>query len=385
MKHPVLAAACALALVPFAGACSITEKKASEKAGAGAISVTSTDDACKLSTTTTTSGRLAFSIKNAGSKVTEFYLYGEDGKRIVGEVENIGPGLTREFVITAQPGKYVSACKPGMAGDGIRAPFTVTGEKVTEKPASSQELATAAIKRYTAFVHQQADELVDQTNAFAAAYKSGDDKLARSLYPTARQYWESIEPVAESFGDLDPKMDLREADLAPNQTWTGWHRMEKDLWLPSGTKALSTAQRAILADDLVANTKTLYDRTEDLELTLTQISNGAKELLDEIATTKITGEEETWSHTDLYDVEANVDGAHEAFESLEPLLKDDHTDLIEKIDAGFEAVRAELAKYDSGDGFVSYAKVTPAQRKALSDAVNSLAEPLSSMTGVLTR
>jgi len=381
VKIPTIAAACALAL-PLA-ACSLTEDNNTAKGDSSSVSVKSSNSACELSASTAKSGRLQFEIQNTGSKVTEFYLYGANGKSIVGEVENIGPGLTRDLVITAQPGTYVAACKPGMTGSGIRSKFTVTGSKVEEQT-SSKALAKAAITRYTAYVHSQADQLVEQTDAFAAAYRSGDDDRARELYPTARQYWESIEPVAESFGDLDPKMDLREADLEAGQQWTGWHRIEKDLWPPAANLALTSAQRGTLIDDLVKNTKTLYERTEDLELTITQISNGAKELLDEVATTKITGEEETWSHTDLFDVEANVEGAHEAFESLEPLLKGDDADVIEKIDAGFDAVNAELDKYRAGEGFRGYDKVTAAQRKRLSDAVAGLAEPLSKLTGVLT-
>jgi iron uptake system component EfeO len=65
-------------------------------------------------------------VSNGGTKVTEFYVYAEDGKRIVGEVENIGPGITRELVLKVTPGNYITACKPGMAGDGIRAPFSVS-------------------------------------------------------------------------------------------------------------------------------------------------------------------------------------------------------------------------------------------------------------------
>ena len=90
------------------------------------ISVTSTDDGCDVSAATAPAGNLVFSVTNDGDKVTEFYLYGEDGTQIVGEVENIGPGLSRELVLEAAPGKYVAACKPGMTGDGIRQPFTVT-------------------------------------------------------------------------------------------------------------------------------------------------------------------------------------------------------------------------------------------------------------------
>ena len=168
---------------------------------------------------------------NAGSQVTEFYLLGEDGLRIVGEVENIGPSLDRQLVVAAPEGNYVTACKPGMKGEGIRSDFTVTAsdEKV-EVSADDQELVDQANANYKAYVQDQSDQLVAKTQEFVDLYKAGDDDQARALYPDARVHWERIETVAESFGDLDPMMDAREADLEPGQKWTGWHLIEKDLW-----------------------------------------------------------------------------------------------------------------------------------------------------------
>lgn len=109
------------------GACTANAKPASTTANdPRSLSVTATDTACTLSGNSAPSGKLRFSVINAGSKVTEFYLLAPDGQRIVGEVENIGPGLTRELVVTAAPGRYVTACKPGMVSNGIRAAFSVS-------------------------------------------------------------------------------------------------------------------------------------------------------------------------------------------------------------------------------------------------------------------
>ena len=96
-------------------------------AGSRTLDVTSTADACEIGASEAPAGRIVFKVTNDGSEVTEFYLLADDGQRVVGEVENIGPGLTRDLVVEASPGKYITACKPGMVGDGIRAPFTVTG------------------------------------------------------------------------------------------------------------------------------------------------------------------------------------------------------------------------------------------------------------------
>ena len=383
----LITAACAVAVLTATSACSLTESndKADSK-GAGTITVDSSADACKLTATKAPSGNVAFKVKNSGDEVTEFYLYGEDGLRIVGEIENVGPGLTRDLVVRAEPGKYVTACKPGMKGKGIREDFTVTESgKDTKITGVDQADIDAATTQYAAYVKDQSQELVDQTTEFVDAYTSGDDEKAKELFPEARQHWERIETVAEAFGDLDPKMDLREADLEEGQEWTGWHRIEKDLWPPAtGYQAMTPAERAKYAEDLLANTKVLDKRVQDLDYTVDQIANGSKGLLDEVASGKITGEEDIWSHTDLWDFQANVDGARVGYEGLKPLLEVKDPELSEQIETAFTNLQTQLDKYKDGDGFVFYDTVTEEQRKQLSDATNALAEPLSKMTGAIT-
>jgi iron uptake system component EfeO len=366
-------------------ACALTESNSSSK-GSGKITITSTDDACDVSAKTAPAGNLVFSVKNAGTKVTEFYLYAADGKRIVGEVENVGPGLTRALTVRAPAGSYVTACKPGMKGAGIRDRFTVTKSKAGAKIKGLDQAALQqATHQYADYVEAETGRLLAGTERFVSLYKAGKDAQARALYPRTRMHWERIETVAESFGDLDPRMDLREADLAVGQDWTGWHRIEKDLWPPaSGYRPMSRAQGGENADRLLADTRVLDQRVKDLEYTVDQIGNGAKSLLDEVATGKVTGEEEAWSHTDLYDFQANVEGAHEAFEGLEPLLETKDPELVGTLDDRFKSLFDLLERYRTGkDGFVSYTRLTKPQVKQLSDAVNALSEPLSQMTGAV--
>jgi iron uptake system component EfeO len=383
-----MTAACAVAVLAPMAACSVTESnEPAAKGGQGTINVESSADSCTLTSTKAPSGNVVFKVKNTGDEVTEFYLYGEDGMRIVGEIENVGPGLSRDLVVRAAPGSYVTACKPGMKGQGIRSDFTVTDSgKDTAIKGVDQATIDAATAQYKAYVEDQSQQLVDQTTEFTTLYKNGQDDAARKLFPHARGHWERIETVAESFGDLDPRMDLREADLEEGQKWTGWHRIEKDLWPPAtGYRAMTDAERATYADDLLANTKVLHERVEDLDYTVDQIGNGSKGLLDEVASGKITGEEDIWSHTDLYDYQANVDGARLGYEGIKPLLEVKDPALTKQIQTAFDALQAQLDKYKTGsDDFVSYDKVTEAQRKELSDATNALAEPLSKMTGAIT-
>ncbi|HEX8511016.1 MAG TPA: iron uptake system protein EfeO [Propionibacteriaceae bacterium] len=379
----------ALVALPLLAAC--TDNAPSGGSGAGdadprALSVTAEDAACSVSTATAPSGNLKFSVRNAGTQVTEFYLLDSDGLRIVAEVENIGPGLTRDLVVTAAPGRYLTACKPGMTGAGIRAPFEVSDSGADLSPqGGDKEQVAAATKLYAAYVKDQADQLLTKTEQFHRLYVAGDDAKARELYPVARVHWERIEPVAESFGDLDPKMDLREADVEEGAEWTGWHRIEKDLWpaRANGYTPLTKAERKKYADDLLANTKLLRQRTQKLTLSVDKIGNGATALLDEVATGKVTGEEEYWSRTDLWDFQANVDGARVAFDGLRPILKQKDAALDTQIDQRFKALQKLLDQQKKGSGFRLYNELSKAEVKALSDAVNALSEPLSKLTAAV--
>jgi len=351
------------------------------------VSVDSSADACTLSTAEAPAGNLTFRVKNTGSKVTEFYLLASDGLRIVGEVENIGPSLTRDLVVSTKDGSYVTACKPGMKGTGIRADFTVTpSDEAVTVAGDHAQLVARANRNYQAYVKDQSAQLLEKTQEFVKLYTAGDDDAARELYPRARVHWERIETVAESFGDLDPRMDAREADLEPGQKWTGWHAIEKDLWpqRATGYTALTPAQRAKLANTLLADTRTLDTRVQDLTYTADQIANGSRGLLEEVAKGKVTGEEEYWSRTDLWDFQANVDGARVGFDGLRDLVDARDADLGTTIQTRFEELQRLLdAQRVGDDGFTTYDKLTPAQVKALSDAVNALSEPLSQLTAVV--
>ena len=185
------------ALLAFAGC---TDNAPSGTGSAGDVrklSVTSSDTACTLSASSAPSGPLTFAVTNTGAAVTEFYLLASDGLRIIAEVENIGPGLTRELVLSAPTGSYFSACKPGMAGAGIRAAFQVTDSGVAVGPTGDDAaLVAEANEAYGNYVGDQVDQLLARTQEFVAAYSGGQDEQARALYPQARVHWERVETVA---------------------------------------------------------------------------------------------------------------------------------------------------------------------------------------------
>ncbi len=246
-----------------------------------------------------------------------------------------------------------------------------------------QQLLGAGTQQYTEYIQAQTGLLVAGTKVFADAYAAGDTATARTLYAATRMHWERIEPVAEAFGDLDPKLDAREVDLEPGQEWTGWHRAEKELFPPAGYTAQSADERAAVARQLVADTEELGLRTRSVELSAESLGNGAKELLDEVATGKVTGEEEIWSHTDLWDFQANVDGARVAFDSLRPALEQKDPALAKTLEDKFAALQSELDQHARGEGFAYYNELSQAQVQQLASLVDALGEPLSGLTAAV--
>jgi iron uptake system component EfeO len=371
-------ATAALATATLAGCTSTAPAAGPGDAAVGKpISVRAADDACEVGATEAQAGKITFTVNNTGNKVTEFYLFGT-GDRIMGEVENVGPGLTRQLIVEVPDGgTYTTACKPGMVGDGIRAPFTVTGTAARSVDANTK--LAEATSGYQRYVTSQIEALVPKTQGFVDAVKRQDVEGAKGLFPVSRTYWERIEPVAESFGDIDPKIDGRENDERdPGVGFTGYHRLEKDLWV-DGLQPDSPA----IADQLMADIKNLQSRVSTVQLTPVQLANGAKELLDEVATGKVTGEEDRYSHTDLWDFKANVEGSQAAVAALRPVVDDKEPTLGPTLDERFAAVYTLLEGYRAGDGFVLYTQLTPDDTRRMTEAVDALGEPVSQVAGVV--
>ncbi|MEV4872055.1 iron uptake system protein EfeO [Streptomyces syringium] len=375
LRSSVVAAVSAVVALTAVSGCA--EKSDTE--GSDAIKVTASDDACEVSKSSFPAGHVKLAVKNEGDKVTEVYVYAP-GDRIVTERENIGPGTKVEIAAEIKAGSYEIACKPGMKGDGIRQKVTATGGGAPKKRDPELDKAVAEYRKY---VLAQAEETIPAAQKFVDAVKKDDLDEAKKLYAPSRIGWERTEPVAESFGDIDPKVDVREDGLEKGQKWTGWHKLEKSLW---DAKKITEDDKK-LADQLMADLKDWQKRVGTADITPTSMANGAKELLDEVATGKVTGEEERYSHTDLVDFHANVEGAEKSYELLKPVAAKNDAALTKELDKQFAALKKLLDEYREGDGFKSYDTDTVGKddRKKLSDAVNALAEPLSKLAAAVAK
>ncbi|MBQ0707642.1 MULTISPECIES: iron uptake system protein EfeO [unclassified Ochrobactrum] len=237
------------------------------------------------------------------------------------------------------------------------------------------------IADYKVYVQENLDILVKDTKAFTDAVKAGDLEKAKELYPSTRVSYEKIEPIAELFADLDASIDSRADDHEngeKSEDFTGFHRIEYGVFAQNSTEGLGP-----IADKLYADVLELQKRVKDLTVPPEKVVGGAAALLEEVAATKISGEEDRYSHTDLWDFKANVDGAQKIVELFKPLLEKENPDLVKKVEANFKTVDDILAKYKKGDGYEAYDKLSEDDRKALAGPVTTLAEDLSTLRGTL--
>ena len=344
----------------------------------GSINIAVTDTACDPMELTVPSGKTVFNIKNNSGRKLEWEIL--EGVMVVDERENIAPGLSDKMTVTLLPGTYEMTC--GLLTNP-RGKLTVTDSGFKAQPAQADMNKLAQpLADYKTYVQGEAKQLVEKTEKFVAAVKAGKVDEAKALFADTRVHYERIEPIAELFNELDPAIDSREDDYkekAKDDAFTGFHRIEHALWIDGkiDDKVKATA------DKLDKDVKTLKAEIDVLSFPPGKVVGGAADLIEEVAGTKITGEEDRYSHTDLSDFQANIDGSQKIVELFRPMIAEKDKALLDTVDANFKQINDILAKYKKGDGFETYDKLSEADRTQLKAPINTLAEELGKLRGVL--
>jgi len=355
--------------------------------GVAQVKVTLTNDGgdkCAADYTTAAAGPITFTVENiSASAITEVELQSE--LKILGEKENLAPGLpASSFTVTLDGGRYTLYC---LGATPETQAFTVTGQAAAAPSGSTATLLNSGVKEYATWVVGQAEEMQTAVTNLRTAIDSGDLAKSKTAYVNARTFYEKIESDVEGFvmpgfkvddnrGNLDYLIDMRASNLDEKVGWSGFHAVERDLWksgrINDATKKYAADLDANVAK-LVVVVRTLTYKPEDL-------ANGAAALLEEVQSNKITGEEEEFSHIDLSDFAANVEGSRQAFAYLQPGLEKIDAALVKNIVAQFANVDAAVSKLrDSASpgGYIPWTEQNRAKhRKALSQAVLGLQEPM---------
>ncbi|CCP03545.1 UPF0409 protein ycdO precursor [Erwinia amylovora Ea644] len=356
----------------------LTSSTAALAADIPQVKVSVNDRQCEPMTLTVAAGKTQFIIKNNSQKGLEWEIL--KGVMVVEERENIAPGFTQKMTANLEPGEYDMTC--GLLSNPKGKLIVKAGDSHQANDGKPDLLQLVGpIANYKLYVTQEVAQLVAATKAFTDAVKAGDVNKAKALYAPTRQHYERIEPIAELFSDLDGAIDAREDDFekkAEDPAFTGFHRLEKVLFADNTTKGMDK-----FADQLYKNVLDLQTRINELAFPPGKVVGGAAGLIEEIAASKISGEEDRYSRTDLWDFKANVDGAQKIVNLLRPLVEKADPQLLTKVDGNFNKVDTILTRYRTKEGYESYDKLTDADRNALKGPITALAEDLSMLRGTL--
>jgi iron uptake system component EfeO len=231
-------------------------------------------------------------------------------------------------------------------GSGTGLSLEETRTTTTDDP-----LVAQAVDEYSAYLAAQVDEMIARARVFTDAVRAGDLAAARAAYAPSRVPWERIEPIAGLIEDIDVAVDARVDDFAgpDDPRFTGWHRLEYLLWEEGTTRG-----GARFADRLDADLRRLRRELAGLEVPPAALALGAAELIEEVSQGKITGEEDRYSKTDLWDFDANVEGAREVIRTLTPALRQADPALLGRIEEGFADLESTLSRFRRGDGWLPF-------------------------------
>jgi iron uptake system component EfeO len=266
------------------------------------------------------------------------------------------------------------------------------GTTATTTPANP--LVDKAATEYRAYAVEQTGDLVRVVKTLTDAVRAGNLQAAQAAYAPSRVPWERIEPLAGLVEEIDGKVDARVDDFAgvDDAKFTGWHRLEYLLFEKNTTDG-----GAPFADQLDRDIATLNKQMPTLTVAPRDVAVGAAELIEEVSQGKITGEEDRYSKTDLWDLDGNLQGSQAAVDKLKPALQEADSDLLEKTEKGFADLYATLAPLRRGDGWVLFCTakdpypsprctgvtVAPATVDTLKAQLAGLSENVSQVAGAL--
>lgn len=375
--RPTAALVATAAVAAALAACGSDAKSASGSASAGNAKVANvliTSDKCVADRDSYDAGTVTINVENKDATgITEFELM--KGDLIVAEKENLPPGFKGTVTTNLQPGDYEMYC-PGATTPKVA--LKVTGTAPASATGDTHDLLVQGTKDYAKYVSDQTAQLTAATEAFVAAVKSGDLAKAKAEYIKARPAYEKIEPVAEKFADLDAAIDARPDDGQGPESVTGFHNLEYAIFDKGSLEGTGPT-----ADELLANVKKLEETSKTLEYQPADLANGAVGLLEEVSSSKLKdGEEEAYSHIDLVDAQANVEGSQQLFAALTPGLNKIDPELVKTISGSFDALDAKLdAVRDTSQpsGFKLYPDLTAEELKGLQAAVLTVHDQLSTV------
>lgn len=342
--------------------------------GAGEVRVDILANRCEPNALEVPAGPARFRIVNRSDRAVEWEIL--DGVLVVEERENIAPGLSQVINATLAPGDYAITCGLLSNPRGTLKVLPTAASEAASKAGPTLTQFVGPLSEYRVYLNQQSRLLLQGIASLQEALAAGDLSQAKAAYAAARLPYQRLAATAQRFAELDNRLNAR-ADYYEQRerdpAFGGFHRIEQDLFA-----AGSTAGLAPVAARLQQDATALRDAVLGQSLPPEQLSGNAARLLYNLASTRISGEEERYSQLVLPGFAANLEGTRKVIELLRPLLSKGHQDLQQRLDAQVQALAEAL-----GDQQGSYASLTDADRDHIAKAAQALGDSLDQVAPAL--
>lgn len=342
--------------------------------GAGEVRVDILANRCEPNALEVPAGPARFRIVNRSDRAVEWEIL--DGVLVVEERENIAPGLSQVINATLAPGDYAITCGLLSNPRGTLKVLPTAASEAASKAGPTLTQFVGPLSEYRVYLNQQSRLLLQGISTLQEALAAGDLSQAKAAYAAARLPYQRLAATAQRFAELDNRLNAR-ADYYEQRerdpAFGGFHRIEQGLFA-----AGSTAGLAPVAARLQQDATALRDALLGQSLPPEQLSGNAARLLHNLASTRISGEEERYSQLVLPGFAANLEGTRKVIELLRPLLSKGHQDLQQRLDGQVQALAEAL-----GDQQRSYASLTDADRDHIAKAAQALGDSLDHVAPAL--
>ncbi|MDR6236770.1 iron uptake system protein EfeO [Pseudomonas oryzihabitans] len=343
-------------------------------AGADVVTVDILANRCEPNALEVPAGPARFRIVNRSDRAVEWEIL--DGVLVVEERENIAPGLSQVINATLAPGDYAITCGLLSNPRGTLKVLPTAASEAASKAMPTLTQFIGPLSEYRVYLNQQSRLLLQGITALQQALAAGDLQQARDAYAAARLPYQRLAATAQRFAELDNRLNAR-ADYYEKReqdpAFGGFHRIEQGLFVADSTAGLEPVA-ARLQQDATA----LRDALLGQSLPPEQLSGNAARLLHNLASTRISGEEERYSQLVLPGFAANLEGTRKVIDLLRPLLSKGHQDLQQQLDSQAQAFADAL-----GDQQRPYANLSASDRDRIAKAAQALADSLDQVAPAL--
>ena len=322
---------------------------------------------------------------NTGGSVVDVTLVGASTSLVYGELDALGPGITRTMTAVIPPGRYRVQCTYAENASVVSPTAVVTGPAVSDAhpylPVTFYEMQPS-VATYRSDVSAGLAVLASDTDRLQSLADAGQLTQAKGAWLVAHLDYERLGAAYDTFGNFNDEIDGRPNGLPLGRNdpgWTGFLRLEYALWSNQ-----SPATIAQVANTLDSDVHGLVAAFPDQTVMANDLSLRTHEILENTLQFQLTGESDEGSHTNLATALANVQGTEMTLTAIAPLLSQRDPTLLASATADLHQLAQLLGSYQQPDGtWTPVQSLSLDQRQHVDGTIGNYLETVSPVPDIL--